>query len=396
MTIQDAGGNTVTSSSAVITATISAGGTIVGTNTATAVNGVATFSNLGSAGVAGTAYTITYTSGGLTVATQVVTVSAGAAGRLALTRLSVGAASGAAFAVQPQVTIQDTAGNTVTSSSALVIATISAGGTIVGTNTATAVNGVATFSNLGITGIKGIAYTITYFTISHLPNYLTTVTQVVNPSVGAATKLAVLRLSVGTASDAAFTTQPQVVIQDTGGNTVTSSAVVTAAFSAGTTLGTLTATASNGVATYTGLGVKDTIGSHTITYSSPGLTSVAETFTLTFGVATKLVVTTSAVGGVASAVDFPTQPAVTVQDSANNTVTNHTGNVGVAITANSGTTTCTLGGTTPVAFNGTTGVVTFAGLNAIEAVTASACIFTLTFTTSVGTFAVSQTGITTV
>ncbi|MEK7291898.1 MAG: hypothetical protein AAB088_00485, partial [Actinomycetota bacterium] len=107
VTIQDAGGNTVTSSSAVITATISAGGTLVGSTTATVASGVAIFSNLGITGVAGTSYTITYSSGGLTVATQSVTASVGAASRLALTRLSVGLASGAAFTTQPQVTIQD-------------------------------------------------------------------------------------------------------------------------------------------------------------------------------------------------------------------------------------------------------------------------------------------------
>jgi hypothetical protein len=65
------------------------------------------------------------------------------------------------FASQPQITIQDVSSRTV-ASSALVTATISAGGTLVGTTTATASDGVATFSNLGVNGTVGSTYTITY------------------------------------------------------------------------------------------------------------------------------------------------------------------------------------------------------------------------------------------
>lgn len=74
ITIQDEYHRTV-SSSAVVTATISAGGTLVGTTTATASDGVATFSNLGVNGTVGTTYTITYTAVGLTVATATVTLT---------------------------------------------------------------------------------------------------------------------------------------------------------------------------------------------------------------------------------------------------------------------------------------------------------------------------------
>jgi len=96
--------------------------------------------------------------------------------KVALTRASIGTAYGLAFSTQPQVTIQDASGSTVTNSSALVTATISSGGTLVGTITATASSGVATFSNLGIKG-TATAYTITY-TVSGL----TTATQSVTPT----------------------------------------------------------------------------------------------------------------------------------------------------------------------------------------------------------------------
>jgi hypothetical protein len=60
-----------------VTATISGvGGTLIGSTTATALSGVATFTGLGIDGNNGTTYTITYTVSGLTVATVTVTLIA--------------------------------------------------------------------------------------------------------------------------------------------------------------------------------------------------------------------------------------------------------------------------------------------------------------------------------
>ena len=81
---------------------------------------------------------------------------------LVITRGSEGTERKTAFATQPEVTIKDLRNNTVTSSSAVVTATISSGGTLVGTSTATASSGVATFTNLGVDGTIGTEYTITY------------------------------------------------------------------------------------------------------------------------------------------------------------------------------------------------------------------------------------------
>jgi hypothetical protein len=81
---------------------------------------------------------------------------------LVVSRASIGTAAGVAFSTQPQITIKDSNNNTVTTSNAVVTATISSGGTLVGTRTATAIAGVATFNNLGIRGFGGTAYTISY------------------------------------------------------------------------------------------------------------------------------------------------------------------------------------------------------------------------------------------
>jgi hypothetical protein len=89
----------------------------------------------------------------------------------------VGTSAGVAFSTQPQIAIQDASGNTVTSSSAVVTATISSRGSLVGTTSATASGGVATFNNLGVRGFGGTAYTITYATSG-----LTSATEIITPS----------------------------------------------------------------------------------------------------------------------------------------------------------------------------------------------------------------------
>jgi hypothetical protein len=103
--------------------------------------------------------------------------NAGPASMLTVSRSSAGTSAGVAFSTQPQIAIQDASGNTVTSSSAVVTATISSRGSLVGTTSATASGGVATFNNLGVRGFGGTAYTITYSTAG-----LTSATEIVTPS----------------------------------------------------------------------------------------------------------------------------------------------------------------------------------------------------------------------
>ncbi|MCF8536937.1 MAG: fibronectin type III domain-containing protein [Candidatus Nanopelagicales bacterium] len=148
--ITDSAGNRDTGdSSTVVTAAVSAGGTLAGTATATASNGVATFSDLGIAGTAGS-YTLTFSATGLSDATQSVSVSAGAASALSITTAAGDTTYGTDFSPQPVITVQDSAGNTVTSWSTDVTATVKdSGGNTLETATATPASGVATFSGLG-------------------------------------------------------------------------------------------------------------------------------------------------------------------------------------------------------------------------------------------------------
>lgn len=94
-----------------------------------------------------------------------------ASSAVAITTQPVGGVSGSALATQPVVRIVDAAGNTVTHSTASVTVTAS-GGTLGGTTTVTAVNGVATFTNL--THTTAGTYTLTFASTS--PATLTSIT----------------------------------------------------------------------------------------------------------------------------------------------------------------------------------------------------------------------------
>jgi hypothetical protein len=104
-----------------------------------------------------------------------------ASSAIAVTTQPVGSTSGATLATQPVVRIVDAAGNTVTHSNASVSVTAS-GGTLGGTTTVAAVNGVATFTDL--TNTTAGTYTLTFTSTS--PSTLTSVTSASFTSAGAA------------------------------------------------------------------------------------------------------------------------------------------------------------------------------------------------------------------
>lgn len=165
VTIQDATGATVTTNTSAVTVAITGGtgGTLLGNTSKNAVAGVATFDALGIRGTAGTVYTLTYSDGSLAAATQTVTVTSRPF-RLALTTPASGATSGVVFATQPVVTVQDIQGNASVLDADPVSVAITGGGdaTLIGTPTSKTTAGVATFSGLGINGIPGVNYTLTF------------------------------------------------------------------------------------------------------------------------------------------------------------------------------------------------------------------------------------------
>jgi hypothetical protein len=175
ITLQDASGNTVTGSALVVSVSRFIGylhnGTgaeaLIGTTTATidATTGIATFpADFGISGIAGRTYSWRYSTSGMSPATQSITVTPGSATKLIFKKASAGTTSGVAFTTQPQIAVVDSGNNTITGSTPVVTATVSAGGTLLGTTTATvdAATGIATFTDLGISGTNNSSYTITY------------------------------------------------------------------------------------------------------------------------------------------------------------------------------------------------------------------------------------------
>jgi hypothetical protein len=163
--IQDAGGNTVTGATDAITVAIGAnpaGGTLSGTTTVSAVNGVATFPNL-SIDHVGADYTLTAGGGGLADATSpTFDIVTGGANRLVFLVGPTDRVVGQKFSPALQVQVQDAGGNPVLLATGNITITSSVNGTLVGTSTATPLLGTATFSNLAINA-AGTDYQLTAF-----------------------------------------------------------------------------------------------------------------------------------------------------------------------------------------------------------------------------------------
>ena len=161
--VTDSSGNTVTTSTVSVVASIASGsGTLNGTRTVAAVGGVAAFTNLVFSGTPGN-FTLRFTPTSLTAATSSsFPLSVGAASKAMITIHPAGAFTGTAFSTQPVLKITDAGGNTITSSTANVVASIASGsGTLGGTTAVNAAAGVANFTNLKITGTGDHTLTFT-------------------------------------------------------------------------------------------------------------------------------------------------------------------------------------------------------------------------------------------
>jgi hypothetical protein len=366
ISIRDSLGNVRTQdNSTVVTMSVSGNGAGVGTVSATAVAGVATFSNVGILGTAGTTYTLTFSAGTLTNTTTIVP-TAGTATQLVLTGSALGASAGTAFTTQPVVAIRDSFGNTLTSDiSSVLTMTVNSGATVLGTATAVAVNGVVTWSNVGLSGTAG-SYTLTFSKAG-----LTSATQSVTLGAGAATQIAV---NAGNGQSATVNTTvanpPSVIVKDASNNPVSGVAVafLPSGLSSqinGTGGQVNLTTNSSGIAALSTWQLGTSTGTYTVNATATGLSGspIAFTATGTAGAAKTLVLTTSG-DGAASGAAFTTQPVITVKDSLGNVRTQDNGTViTVSLSGGSATLSGTLTATTVngvatfsnVAINGTSG-----------------------------------------
>ncbi len=139
----------VTSDHSTVTVAITSdAGTLLGTTTESAVNGLVTFSNL-QIDQAGT-YTLTVSDGQLSSAlTGQFTISAAEASKLVISQGPPGTGAGSGFSTS--VTFEDQFGNIATGDSANITLAVHSGeGELNGTTTVAAVSGVAQFTGLSI------------------------------------------------------------------------------------------------------------------------------------------------------------------------------------------------------------------------------------------------------
>ncbi len=361
-----------TANIAVAIGTNPGGGTLSGTASVPAVNGVASFATL-SINRSGVGYTLLATSGLLAASNSAAfTITHAALNQLVFTAQPVNTVAGAQIAPAVAVSGQDQFGNTVTTFAGAVDMAIGnnagPGGVLSGTTTQTAVGGVASFGNLSINK-AGSGYTLSATTASLGGGFPSAAFDI---TAGAAT---VLTYTVQPGNTTAGTSIAAIIVaaQDGLGNTVaTFGDDITVAIGTnggtptpGTLSGTTTITASSGLATFSNLSINKSGPGYTLSATSPSLVGAftSAAFNINAGAATQLVFITQPSAATAGPPAVIPSVVVHAQDALFNTDPTFTGSVSVAIGTNGGTPTPgTLTGTTTVA-NATAGVATFANLS---------------------------------
>ena len=348
-------------------------GSLGGITYLAAAGGVVDFSGAGlSIDLAGANKRLTASANlaGVGVAHQsaVFTITHGAGTQLAFAIQPAGAVAGMPFATQPVVQVQDAAGNLVDSgpdASASIAVALGSTQSLLGNATLNALAGTATFTNLQSNAAMPADDLVAQATLAGTPQSAQSANFVVAPA-GAAGIVFVAQPSASTVALQPFAQQPIVQIQDTFGNPVTSgpdaTALVTLALTQGA--GTLAGTASTtayavaGIANFAGAGLNiDLVGvdkqltaTKADTSGSGGTTAQLATsnvFSIVHGSATAVSFSVQP-GSAQAGVALSTQPQVTIEDAAGNTVdTGPDATALVAVTVASGS--GALLGTTSVA-----------------------------------------------
>ncbi len=297
--VLDAGG-ALTTSNATITLALSGGnGTLLGAKSVAAVNGVATFSDLAVDKV-GTGYTLTATSPSrLTAATSAAfDITPGAPAKVAFIQQPSQVVAGAAITPAVTVAIQDAFGNTVPTETSQVEVSLGdnpGNALLSGSRVASAVAGVATFSNLSLDK-AAVGYTL----VATAPNSFGVTpagSDTFTVTAGPAVKLAFVAVPTQGAAGQALTPAVDVAVVDTFGNQTASSASVTVALAnnpgSATLAGTKTVAAVNGLARFSTLSLEKAAAGYTLSASATGLTGATSgAFTIVGGTPQKLTLVT--------------------------------------------------------------------------------------------------------
>jgi RHS repeat-associated protein len=311
--------------------------------------------------------TATDSAHGLTVDSNEFFVSGAA--QLAFTAQPQSSPAGAVWSAQPQVTVQDAHGTTVSTTHEIGLVAQPPGSSSAGwsplpctTNPVAATAGVAQFAGCKIDA-AGTGYTL--YALDKVDN-LIFASNTFNVTTGTVSSIAFTRQPAGAPGGQNLLSQPIVTAKDAGGNPVTSfTGAVSLAITSGTgTSGAALGCTSNsvnavaGVATFAGCDVDKAGSGYTLTATASSIskTATSTSFAITSGTATGASFfhqPGDAHGGAA----FGTQPAVRLTDAGGNPVD---GTVSLAIKPTTGTSGALLACTAnPLAT--TNGVATFAG-----------------------------------
>ena len=334
VSVEDALGNVVTTSSAPVTLAIAnnpGGGTLsCTTDPLNASSGVATFSC--SINKTGTGYTLTATSTGLTAATtNAFNITPGTGTQLAVSNAFSATASNSATTAFT-VTLEDTYGNATTKASAITVnlSSTSGGATFAATSAGASVTSVTLPANTqSVTAYYADTVAGTP-TITAAATGLTSGTRIETINAGAGTQLSVSNAFSATASNSA-TTAFTVTLEDTYGNPTTKASAITvnlsstsagkkfAATSGGASVTNVTLPANTqSVTAY----YADTVaGTPTITAAATGLTSDNQIETITAGTGTKLVITSAPLNIAHSTNSATGAFTVTLEDTYGNATT---------------------------------------------------------------------------
>ena len=258
--------------------------------------------------------------------------TSGPASKLVFSTQPGGASGGNAFSTQPAVTVEDAAGDPVTTDDSIVTIGLAPGSPTSG--------GPGLLSSCISTGEKSGVFTFAGCTIDQAgvgykliaaDGQLADATSApFSVDMGPATRLSFLKEPGSAIGGSAFGAQPQVAIEDAGGNTVTSDThPITLGIDTGAgALSGCSETTTAGMASFTGCSI-DTAGIYTLTATDAGdaLSATSSSFNVGTGVASHLAITTQPSPTATGGTGFATDPVVTVEDAGGNTVTSDSSTV---------------------------------------------------------------------
>ncbi len=311
-------------------------------STATASAGLADFSLMTLSGNVNKRYELQFTSLNLDAAEADPVILAGpsTAHQLALARPISGGKSGTVFNPPPEILVQDSNGNLVTTSKAAITVSVTGGleGVLEG-ETASAVDGKAVFSSLVLIGLLTENYQLTFSSPETTEDAVVDNIQLIE--AGDPYELVIDQPPVLNNNGDVLSPPPSLFIKDRQGNTVSgNSALVTVKISsAGGGIGELQGDkvfASQGVATFDNLVVNGVLGEkYTLTFESASLQN-AVVSDLSFsgpGVPAKLIITQQP-NAITSSEPFIKFPSIGVEDANGNLVSSTQIPVSVALVAN--------------------------------------------------------------